>query len=80
MDEDENIIRANLPSLLSACELRARAGTGGEWKLHEIHYIHAMPKNIEFSLILESGPDQVRVSAKINRKTQRLSDIKVAEC
>jgi hypothetical protein len=78
LDEDENIIRANFPSLLLARELKAKTG-GAEWRLHEIHHIHSMPRNIEFGLSLVSGSACLRVGAKINRKTYRFSNIEVEE-
>lgn len=80
MDEDENFIRANISALLSAPEVKVKTGKiSGEWTLNEIHYIHGMPRNIEFSAILENGSSFVRVSAKINRHTANLSNIEVSD-
>ncbi len=80
MDEDENFIQANISSLLSAREVKLKTGEiHGEWKLHEIHSIHPMPRNIEFMVILENGSACLRVSAKISRETARLSNIEVEE-
>jgi hypothetical protein len=77
---DENFIRANIYSLLLTPKLKAK--TGGvrvEWSLIEFHSIHAMPRNIEFSLSLEKDSAHLRVSAKINRETKRFSNIKVED-
>ncbi len=82
LDTDENFIQANISSLLSAREVKAKTcEISGEWKLHEneIYYIHSMPRNIEFAVILENGSVCLRVSAKIHRETARLSNIEVEE-
>lgn len=82
MDEEENFIRENISALLSCPEVKIKTGeTAGEWTLHEneIQYIHAMPRNIEFMLAIVNGSDCLRIEAKINRATARLSNIKVEE-
>jgi hypothetical protein len=77
---EENFIRANLSSLLLARELKAKTeGPHGAWNLHEIHFIHATPRNIEFRLMIENNSAYLRVSAKINRKTKRFSNLKVED-
>ena len=79
--DDENFIRLNIPALLSASEVKFKTGQiGGEWKLNEIHYVHGMPRNIEFSAILENGSAFLRVTAKINRQTAKIAKIQVSDC
>ena len=78
--DDENFIRLNILALLSAPEVKSKTGQiGGEWKLNEIHYVHGMPRNIEFSAILENGSAFLRVMAKINRQTAKISKIQVSD-
>jgi hypothetical protein len=78
--DDENFIRSNIPALLSAQKVKVKTeGIGGEWKLHEIHYVHGMPRNIGFSAILQNGFDFVRVMAKINRQSAKLSITEVSD-
>jgi hypothetical protein len=78
--DDENFIRSNISALLSAPKVKVKTGEiGGEWKLNEIHYIHGMPRNIEFSAILENGPAFIHVMAKINRQSAKLSISEVSD-
>ena len=81
MHKDEPFIRANIPSLLLTKQVKEKTGElGGNWKLHEdeIHFIHPMPNNIEFGLMLiNESAACLNVLAKINRKTARLSSIEV---
>ncbi len=80
LDADENFIRSNFDSLLLTRELKAKTGgVGAEWRLIEFHSIHAMSRNIEFSLSLEKDSAHLRVSAKINRETNRFSNIKAED-
>jgi hypothetical protein len=80
LDADENFIRSNFYSLLLTPKLKAKTGgVGAEWSLIEFHSIHAMPRNIEFSLSLEKDSAHLRVSSKINRETNRFSNIKVED-
>jgi hypothetical protein len=82
MDEDENFILANISSLLAAREVKVKTGEiSGEWRVHEnkINNTHGMPRNIEFTVVLENGPACLRVSAKIHRHTARISNIEVDE-
>jgi hypothetical protein len=80
MAEDENFIRANISTLLSAPEVRVKTGEiGGEWTLNEIHFIHGMPRNIEFSAIFENGSASLKISAKIHRDSARFLNIKVED-
>jgi hypothetical protein len=82
MNEDEILIRSNLPSLLSSSEVRLKTDEiSGEWTLHEneIQYIHPMPSNIEFKVLLVNGSACLLVSAKINRVTAKFSNIDVEE-
>lgn len=80
MHEDEPFLREHMPSLLSSKEVKAKTGNG-EWALlnDEINYIHPMPRNVEFMMVLYNGSDCLKVSAKINRDTAKLSNIKVEE-
>jgi hypothetical protein len=78
VDEDENIILANIPSLLSDREVKTKTGgTAEEWSLREIHSTRSLPRNIQFSLIIENGSRYLRVSGKIHRETNRFSNIEV---
>ena len=80
LDADENFIRSNFDSLLLTRELKDKTGgVGAGWRLIEFHSIHAMPRNIEFSLSLEKDSAHLRVSAKINRETNRFSNIKAED-
>ena len=82
MNEDENLIRENISSLLSSREVKAKTGEIlGEWKLHEdkIQTIHPMPRNVEFSVGLVNGSACLRVSAKIHRNTAKISNIEIEE-
>lgn len=82
MNENENIIRENIHSVLSSREVKIKTDEiSGSWKLNEneIEYIHPMPSHIEFAIVLVNGGACLRVSAKINRNTSRLSNIVVNE-
>ena len=76
LDEDENIIRANLPFVLLVPELK---GKGEGWDLNEIHHIHSTPRNIEFGLTLVKGSECLRVSGKIHRAPYRISNVEIEE-
>ena len=80
--EDENFIRLNIPALLSAPEVKFKTEQiVGTWTLldDEINSIHPMPSNVEFTVALVNGSACLFVSAKINRATAKLSNIKVEE-
>jgi len=82
MHEDEPFIRKNIPALLLARDVKTKTDAiQGQWQLHEdeINYIHPMPSNIEFAIVLVNGSSCLRVSAKINRQTARLSNIEAEE-
>jgi len=78
--DDENFIRSNIAALLSAPKVKAKTREiGGQWKLHEINASHGMPRNIEFSAILENGSAFLRVMAKINRQSAKVSISEVSD-
>ena len=82
MHKDDPFIRANLTSLLLVNEVKTKTDKiPGDWRLNEdeIEHIHPMPNNIEFSVALVNGASCLYVSAKINRKTARFSNIEVRE-
>jgi hypothetical protein len=72
--DDQSFIRSNISALFSAQKVRAKTQQiGGEWKLHEIISSHGMPSNVEFLAILENGPAFLKVMAKINRQSAKVS-------
>jgi hypothetical protein len=78
--DDEIFIRSKIPALMSARKVKAETDAlGGEWTLHEINYVHGMPRNVEFQAILISGTNCLRVMAKLNRESEKLSITEVAQ-
>jgi hypothetical protein len=79
MDE-EKLIRSNILAVLSAREVKAKTGQiPGDWTLldDEIQYFHGMPSNVEFTVIFVNGSTCLKVSAKLHRKSGKISNIKV---
>ena len=80
MEEEYNLIHANIKRLLSAKSVKEISGKiKGEWELHEISHIHGMPRNVEFSAAFTNGGACLFVSAKINRQTAKISNIEIRE-
>lgn len=73
----------NIPSLLSHRQIDHVTGaTVGAWSLlnDEIAAYHTTPKNIEFTVIIVNDTQRcLRVNAKINRRTKKLSNVEVNE-
>ena len=80
--DNEILIRSNIAALLAAPKVKSKTREiAGEWKLlnDEIPYYHGTPKNVEFTVILVNGDCCIKVAAKINRDTAKLSNIVVED-
>lgn len=82
MCKNEKLIRDNIDSLLSHPQVQTKMeAIGGKWNIlnDEFHGIHANTKNIDFTLLFESGDRCITIHGKINRDSKKFSKITVED-